>query len=62
MRILMTCMLLCGAVVGYSQDGEESPVELTTGDEGSGDGSVAVNEGLVNWNCGCTKDKDNKPK
>ena len=59
MRFLMTCMLLCGAAVGYTQS-EESPVEVTIGDE-----SEVVDDAFgvqADWGCGCSKNKDNKPK
>lgn len=61
MRYLMVCMLLCLSA-GYSQETAESPVEITTPDEGSGEGDVAASDSFVDWDCGCSKNKDGKPK
>jgi hypothetical protein len=69
MRYLFASMLMCCcAAAGYSQDdtvATESPVEVTSTDEGAGnsDGNVAVGtdskeEGKSsNGGCGCGKPK-----
>jgi hypothetical protein len=63
MRTLIATMIVCCSAIGYTQEVETPPAEITTTEEGSPE--VATNVGtdqkiemLVNSGCGCgTKPK-----
>lgn len=68
MRFLIASLILGCCTVCYAQETtQESPVEVTTNEDGSGedDGDVTVNvessKEKIDNDCGCGK-KDHKPK
>ena len=62
MRFFIASMIVCCAAVGYSQESETLPAEVTTTEEGSGDVAVGTNSNKADQpttgGCGCgTKPK-----